>query len=681
MNPEAVRETARLAYRLGLRVIPPREDGTKRPIGRWKEYQAQRPDPDQMREWFSNSHEPHGIGLIMGDGIECLEFEDRDIYQLYRDTAEAGGLGDLIDRIEAGYMESTPGGGIHWLYYCDEVSGNTKLASRPAEGQLREHWPVNVDVLIETRGEGGYVIIAPSHGPVHASGGAYELISGGLDQIATITPDERQELFLLARAFDESPKQDYRPANPEPTPIDGTSPGNDYIAQTTWPELLEPHGWQFVYQRGDTQFWRRPGKRIGISATINGEGVTPDRMYVFTSSTELEPNRSYTRFQAYAFLEHAGDFHAAAKELAAQDYGTQDDGARLLLSVFEDREQERQDDPDAEPVERKQHPWIVDVFDLLQEPDEPDIWQVEGMIRHPSVTLIAGPAKTYKSFLAQEMAIAVATGSEMFQRFGVYEPRNVVYIQDESSRRAVRSRFRSLMNGRGMPPFMVKDSLFTITNQNFQLDDPEHIRRLVVEAIEVHNPELIILDPLAEMHNANENDSREIRPVLRAMKEIRDRYQISVVVLHHNNKNPEYTNPADSIRGSTAIWASMDGGIFLSSTKDDNQKKVVVELKEGGQVDPFFFVLDGTDDGLTFDVIPVDKVQQRGVSDSDIVSCVNRLGWSTIDDLANELPVSKRTLQPRLNALAGRNEIQRRDPAHKSQKIHYGPLEMESSDD
>ena len=43
--------------------------------------------------------------------------------------------------------------------YCEAVTGNTKLAERPdpTDGGKREP-------LIETRGQGGWVVIAPSNG-------------------------------------------------------------------------------------------------------------------------------------------------------------------------------------------------------------------------------------------------------------------------------------------------------------------------------------------------------------------------------------------------------------------------------------------------------------------------------------------------------------------------------------
>jgi Domain of unknown function (DUF927) len=98
-------------------------------------------------------------------------------------------------------------------------------------------------------------------------------------------------------------------------------PGDDFTSRTTWTELLSPHGWTDLYTRDGTTYWRRPGKKFGISATTNHRGA--DLLYVFTSSTEFEADKSYSRFGAYTVLNHGGDFQAAARELAKQGYGQQ----------------------------------------------------------------------------------------------------------------------------------------------------------------------------------------------------------------------------------------------------------------------------------------------------------------------------------------------------------------------
>ena len=139
-----------------------------------------------------------------------LEFEGRAVAEgISRDflaAAEAAGLRPLLDRIRTGYQERTPAGGIHLLYRCPTPLPNTKLARRPATDEELLADPADkIKVLIETRGEGGYVILAPSNGRVHPTGGAWMLEAGGFATIAVISDAERDELFRLARTFDTMP--------------------------------------------------------------------------------------------------------------------------------------------------------------------------------------------------------------------------------------------------------------------------------------------------------------------------------------------------------------------------------------------------------------------------------------------------------------------------------------------
>jgi putative DNA primase/helicase len=324
-------EIALQAVDLGLSVVPPRQDGSKAPCAdvqvtngdgqttyTWAPYQTTPATREHVLDWYRSGSRT-GIGLACGvNSLECFEFDDEATYREFVRAAAELGLDELVTRIESGYCERTPSGGTHWLFYCDAVRGNTKLACRPKPGGK----PGDVDTLIETRGQGGFIIIAPSNGRVHPTGGAYVLLSGGLDTISTIASHERDLLDELARSFDEMPEQpaqnNGQSSKPKDSGTEGKRPGDDFNERATWEEILAPHGWTKVFTRGEVTYWRRPRKKESWSATTGHcKGLK-----VFSTSTPFSTQGTYTKFAAYSTLSHQGDFDKAVKALAQAEYGT-----------------------------------------------------------------------------------------------------------------------------------------------------------------------------------------------------------------------------------------------------------------------------------------------------------------------------------------------------------------------
>ena len=307
----------------GIVPLPVRTDGTKAPgLPAWKEYQQRHPTIDELVQWFTTDTD--GIGILTGaisGHLEMVELEGRAIdtgaLRLLKEHADNHEALHLLNRVMNGYCERTPSGGIHLLYRIDGggVRKNTKLARTPDR-----------HVLAETRGEGGFVVTAPSAGRTHPTGNPWTLITGSIEDIATITIDERDHLWAIIRMLDEEPERE--PATPHITTgiltgsIAGTRPGDDYISRADWADILT--GWTRATRMGSGYGWRKPGKEgPGISATTGQSADGVDRLYVFSTSTEFEPERPYNKFSAYAHLQHAGDYSQAATALAAAGYGTQ----------------------------------------------------------------------------------------------------------------------------------------------------------------------------------------------------------------------------------------------------------------------------------------------------------------------------------------------------------------------
>lgn len=338
MNNQApTSPTALQWYKLGHTPLPVRPDGTKAPTIAWRAWQNQRPTIDEIERAFTIDHD--GLGVLTGtprtDNTQLLmiEAEGRAVAEGVVNalaTAMADhNAADLWARISGGYAELTPSGGIHWYVLVDGPAGrNTKLARRPATAAELEKTPdTRVQVLLETRGEGGFSVIAPSAGRTHPTGQPWRTIAGTPETIPTVTVAERDILFAVASTLDQMPDPTPQPSQPSPSPPGsppnptGDRPGDHYNRAGDW-SILERHGWQIAWRHGRLIGWTRPGKRIsdGISATT-GRDPDADRFYCFSTSTRFDAETPYSRLGVLATLEHNGDHSSAAKALAKQGWG------------------------------------------------------------------------------------------------------------------------------------------------------------------------------------------------------------------------------------------------------------------------------------------------------------------------------------------------------------------------
>jgi putative DNA primase/helicase len=329
-----VGRAARLAMDCGISVVPPTEapgtnwekapspDAIDKPSD-WKQYQKVIPSDARFKFWYRSATPRAGLGFVCGavsGNLEVMDFDDRIAWEQFQRRADEFGIGDLVDRVKSGYSSRTPSGGVHLAWRCEVIAGCYKLAMRPAP---TKEDPRKQVTLIEMKGEGGYTVEPPTEGVVHKSGKPYELLAGGPRTIRVITPDERDALLSLARSFDERPapehKEEHKPRR-EPA-ADGTKqPGDDFEERHTWEDILGPLGWTMWQQVGEVRYWRRPGKDAGNSACTNKTGN--NTLKVFSTSTPFDIESTYSKFGAYALLNHGGDHSEAARSLMEQGYGT-----------------------------------------------------------------------------------------------------------------------------------------------------------------------------------------------------------------------------------------------------------------------------------------------------------------------------------------------------------------------
>lgn len=337
-------EAAEIFRAHGISHVPTKEDGSKAPAGSWKQYQECHASPQQDYEWFGGEYPQYtAIGVVTGSisgNLELAEIEGRAAHEMHalQELAYNTGLKVLWDKLRTGWLERSPSGGYHFFYRLQQPpAGNTRLATRPATAdELAANAREKTKVLAETRGTGGYVVTAPSGGTAHPTGRAWCLLAGGPATIPVLTGEEHEAFHTLLRTLHQPAVTEpaaSEPAQLSPFAVGGgsqpqqsaageVSPLDDFEARTDWKDILRPAGWRLAYKDGQgVRYWIRPDKTSGISATT-GKDPARDRLFVFSSSTEFQPETPYTKQGAYAVIHHGGDHSAAASQLRKDGYGT-----------------------------------------------------------------------------------------------------------------------------------------------------------------------------------------------------------------------------------------------------------------------------------------------------------------------------------------------------------------------
>ncbi|MBQ9127297.1 MAG: hypothetical protein IJY15_06005, partial [Thermoguttaceae bacterium] len=171
-----------------------------------------------------------------------------------------------------------------------------------------------VGTTIETRGAGGICLVSPSPG--------YSLERGAWNALPVLTREERDALFEVAEALDDGTAQ-LRLGSREN--VGGASTArsaaySSYSGRDVADELRErgvvresllADGWTLVGSDARKEYWRRPGKRDGVSASLDLE---TEMFYCWsTNAPPFEAERTYTPLQCVAARDFDDDLSAASK--------------------------------------------------------------------------------------------------------------------------------------------------------------------------------------------------------------------------------------------------------------------------------------------------------------------------------------------------------------------------------
>jgi len=241
-------------------------------------------------------------------------------------------------------------------------------------------------------------------------------------------------------------------------------------------------------------------------------------------------------------------------------------------------------------------------------------WLVEGLWSEDAVGIIGGEPKCCKSFLALDLAVAVAAGIPCLRRFAVRHPGRVLLYPAEDALHVVRRRIDGICAAAGTS--LAQLDVQVITAPSLRLD-LEADRARLDDTVARLKPRLLVLDPFVRLHRIDENVSGEVAPLLAFLRELQRRHAIAVAVVHHAKKGAAAIRAGQALRGSSEFHAWGDSNLYLRRDRDD-RIVLTVEHRAAAAIPSVTLELTQRDNALALKPVEPDRKPERNAEPTSV---------------------------------------------------------------
>lgn len=259
-------------------------------------------------------------------------------------------------------------------------------------------------------------------------------------------------------------------------------------------------------------------------------------------------------------------------------------------------------------------------------------WLINSMIPAGTVTLLSGDGGSGKSLLALNLAISVASGGKL--KWLNYQPAHgsALYIGAEDDMNEIHRRISRLTAGNfdleyndlkdlHIASLANRDALLSIVDPKTNTLYPSPLFQQIVTKVDAERPSLVVLDTLADLFPANENDRASARQFIGQLRKMAVDFDTTVVLLSHPSLSGMASGSGTS--GNTAWSNSVRSRLYLQRITEDGYepdktaRKLTVMKSNYGEVgieilmnyNDGFFEADKTTDSL--DRVAMDNKADR----------------------------------------------------------------------
>jgi 5S rRNA maturation endonuclease (ribonuclease M5) len=215
---------------------------------------------------------------------------------------------------------------------------------------------------------------------------------------------------------------------------------------------------------------------------------------------------------------------------------------------------------------------LVSILELLQRPDP--TWLIHGVLQSNTNSCLSAAHASFKSFLALDMALSVATGRRWCERDVIQG--NVVYVCAEGAS-GMKARVLAWCNDKQIDP----PTNFHFIDDAVQVHEPKD-RADFFKSLGELKPALIIFDTLSLCAlGLEENASKDMNLFMDSVKRVQIETGAHVLLIHHHSK-------AGGSRGSSAIPAAVQSEFELKRERD-GATLTCTKQKDGAEFKPLSF--------------------------------------------------------------------------------------------
>ena len=451
-------------------------------------------DEAQIRRWWAE-HPEALIGCRIPENVVVLDIDPR--HAGGRTWAELERQRGVIKSGRIHASGRNDGGRHVWFERGDLVKVSAKRLHQWAKengvgeptGKKGRSWTSGIDVLHHNW---RYTILPPSLHP--ATGKPYRWITEGAP-----SPMPPWLAHLITPLTPQASAQEFT----------GTSTVDDSIADwfnenSQWVDILK--GWYVVEGDGesDGSKWRHPTASAAWSASTK-HGC----LFVYTPNTDFEETEEgaphgYTKFRAWAELEHDGDLKAAAREAFERRDGPPPE-LNLKPTTTTQAEQEDDEPPGADD-DTELLGMLVNWGDFWSVDHNASDWLLEPVVAAGRSHAIFAPGGTGKSLLSLWMAVQAATGKAGLST-APQRPINVLYLDYEMTEADLSERLGDMGYG---PDDDLTRLHYALLPSLPGLDEPEG-GKAVVKLAQLVEAELVVIDTFGRAVHGDENDADTVR--------------------------------------------------------------------------------------------------------------------------------------------------------------------------